>query len=41
MQLPLWFQLAVPIGGLAIGLTALLWARHEAAKFDRRYGKRG
>lgn len=41
MQLPLWFQLAVPAGGLLIAAAAWVWAKHEAAKFDRRYGKRG
>lgn len=40
MQLPLWYQLGVPLGGLVVAAAALLWARYEVSKFDRRYGDR-
>ncbi|WP_020186656.1 hypothetical protein [Methylopila sp. 73B] len=41
MEIPFWFQWGVPAGAFALGVVALVWARYEVAKFDRRYGKRG
>ncbi|WP_309391263.1 hypothetical protein [Chelatococcus sambhunathii] len=41
MVIPVWIEWGVPIGGLIIAAAGILYARHIAADFDRKYGKRG
>lgn len=41
MSLPAWFEWGVPFGALTFALIGYAWVRFEAARFDRRYGKRG